>query len=71
MQGENHLISDELVSQSSDLNQFCSKARCFPVTGYFETSSPNDPKMTLNTKGQICMLQVSWSPNFHSISLCN
>ncbi len=44
----------------------------FWVTGQFEISAPNDPKMILNTKRPrhpIYMWQVPPSPNFHSILL--
>ncbi len=33
-----------------NLSQFYPKATCFLVNSHFETSAPNDPKMTLNTK---------------------
>ncbi len=39
----------------------------FRVTGYLDTSAPNDPKMTLNLQGQrypICVLLVPLSPKF-------
>ncbi len=42
-------------------------------TGHFETSAPNDPKLTLSTSRSyvpyIYMLLGSMSPKFHSISL--
>ncbi len=46
---------------------FCHTAICFRVPGHFETSAPNDSKMTFNTKRSngtcIHMLQVTRIPH--------
>ena len=47
LHGQSHRIYVLLLLQSPNLSQFCSKARCFRVSGNFDTSALNDPKMTL------------------------
>ncbi len=40
------------------------------VTGHFETSAPNDTKMTLNlTRSKVPKICVSMSPKFHPVPL--
>ncbi len=41
---------DILLSASPKFHLFRSTAKRFRVTGQFETSAPNDPKMTINTE---------------------
>ncbi len=56
----------------SNFTPFCSMTSCFRVICHFETSAPNDPKLTLNPTRPnypIYVLLVSTSPKFHSISL--
>ncbi len=46
---------------------FCSTASRCSITGHFETSAPNDPKMSLSTKRSkvpIYVLQLNRSPHF-------
>ncbi len=57
-----------------NLTPFRSTASCFRVTGHFETSVPNYPKMIWNpktVKGNPCcsMLQLPRSRKFRSVSL--
>ncbi len=50
LQGQSRPIYVLLVSQSSNLSQFWSKASRFHINSNLETSAPKDPQMTLNTK---------------------
>ncbi len=38
-------------------------ARCFHISGKFETSAPNDPQMTLNTKSsKVPLIDMTATP---------
>ncbi len=48
-------------------NPFHSTATLFQVTVYFETSTPNDPKLTFNTMGS--KIPTTWSTILHECKI--
>ena len=56
-----------------NFSKFCFTTINFRVTGHFEASAPNSPKVTLNTTRskvpRICVTNVTQSPNFTRIFL--